>query len=157
MASFGSGSPKLKLYQADGVTVWKTYILPVPNKQDGLQLTWETNAVTKKRVDGTYVQVFKDSTKRYIPKLTIKYALYEEWSDLYTMGTTDSTTPTFEQLLSDLGTYQGRIAISPGGSAPFFRCFLSKNIDATPLKNVLYKGVVLEFTGTAAYSSMVLV
>lgn len=154
---FGLGSPKLRIYQTDGTTTLKTYLLPVPNKKDGIALTWESNSVMKRKVDGNYVQIFLDPTKRYIPKLTIKYGIYEEFADAYNIGSSDGQTPTFEQLLADLGTYQGRLGVSPGGSAPFFKCALSKNVDTSTLRAIVYKDVTLEFTGTTAYATMTLV
>ncbi len=156
---FGLGGPAIRFYDTDGTTLLKTLYLPAPDKKGGLVLSWRSLAIVKTRIDGTPVQVFRDSAARYLPVLSVKYSVYDDLlgNISNTIGTADTNTPTVEQLAQLLSTYSGRIRVSPGGTAPFFKCFVSKNLELKPIKNIAYSDLVFEFTGTTAYQDMVLI
>jgi hypothetical protein len=154
---YGRTGPVIKIFNTDGLTTLKTYYLPNPNKKDGFNLTWENLAQMKKRLDGTTVPVYADSSKRYIPHLTIKYSHYRDYvaNGTHSIGSSDSNTPSWEQLVKDLATYAvGRLAISPGGSSSYFRCNLVKNLELKPINTIAYTDITLEFVGLDAYPSM---
>lgn len=153
---FGLGQVVLKIFDTDGTTVIKTLYLPEPEK-GGLELLWQDLGIDKKRIDGTQTRVYRDSNKRYIPKLTVKYKYYDDLVGNTTspVGDSDGQTPTVEQLAQILSMYgTGRIAVAPSTTAPFFRCISTKALNLKPVENIVYQDITLEFTGMEAFPSM---
>ena len=156
--SIGTQNPILQLLTSSGA-VAAALVLPPPDKRRGISFKYKNTGKTYTQPNGVPIMVYQDPTAKFVPMLTLKWSVYDD-SGLYFLnpagyGTANGQTPTLDQLVAILGQYNPNLlAIQPGAGTNAFPCFVSKDIQLTPVAGLAYENVTMEFTGTVGFSTM---
>lgn len=146
------GNPRLRILNADKITVLKTLYLPYPDGEGGIQLT-ETPAKAIKHV-------LLNGAIRFIPgglrhNLTINYSIYDPTYTKKTVGIADGNTPELTDLYDLIATYNiGQLSISPCSNKEiWFRVACTSDLKREAIYAAGFGNVSLTFEGLDVFAT----